>query len=168
MSYYVRAWVKNGAVVAVYSREHPFSEDISAVDHDTRFDIIMSGDYVDSGTLMGTLDVSGDAPSVAEPLVIEAFEDVGQGLLPEPGPIRTPHTVTRRQAKQQLLIDGILDQVQPAIDAIADDIQRAMVQIYWDDATEFERANGELIALATSLGLDDEAVDALFIAASQR
>jgi len=96
------------------------------------------------------------------------FGELGELPEPEPEPTRIPQAVTRRQAKQQLLIDGILDQVQPAIDAIADDIQRAMVQIYWDDATEFERANGELIALATSLGLDDEAVDALFIAASQR
>lgn len=80
----------------------------------------------------------------------------------------TAQTVTRRQAKQQLLLAGLLNQVQPAIDAIPDATQRALVQIYWDDSQEFERQHAELIALATALGLDAAGIDALFEAAAQR
>ncbi len=79
--------------------------------------------------------------------------------------LRNP--VTRRQAKQQLVIAGLLDQVQPTIDAITDATERQMVQIYWDDAQVFERSNAELIMLAGALGLDDTQLDELFKAASK-
>lgn len=39
-----------------------------------------------------------------------------------------PASVTRRQAKQALLLNGLLANVQPAIDAIPDATQRAMIQ----------------------------------------
>lgn len=73
-----------------------------------------------------------------------------------------PRSVTRRQAKQQLAIAGLLTQVQPTIDAITDATERAMVQIYWDDAQEFERNHQQLISLATALGLSDTQLDDLF------
>ena len=86
---------------------------------------------------------------------------------PAPGP-RIPQTVTKRQAKQQLLLAGLLDSVKPAIDAIPDATERALVQIYWDDSQEFERQHPVLIELALgALGLTDEQLDQLFIAASQ-
>jgi|SRR5690554_5420881 len=87
---------------------------------------------------------------------------------PEPEPEPIPQRVTRRQAKQQLAVDGLLSQVQPAIDAIEDDTERLLVQIYWDDAADFERQNPELIMLGGALGLDDEAVDEMFRQASKR
>jgi DnaJ-domain-containing protein 1 len=73
-----------------------------------------------------------------------------------------PQSVTRRQARQALLIAGKLSQVQPAIDAIADPLQRGMVQIEWDDSQTFERQRPTLIALATAIRLDDAEIDALF------
>ena len=78
-----------------------------------------------------------------------------------------PQTVTRRQARQALLISGHLSSVQPAIDAIPDDLQRGMVQIEWDDSQTFERQRPTLIALATAIGMDSEAIDNLFIQAAQ-
>ena len=87
-------------------------------------------------------------------------------LIPDMSPV--PQTVTRRQAKQQLAIAGMLDSVQPAIDAITDTAQRRLVQIYWDDSQELERNHPMLIALATgALGLTDEQIDDLFRAAVQ-
>ena len=95
---------------------------------------------------------------------------------PEPEPLtpeeelaqwRESARVSRRQAKQQLLIADLLSSVQPAIDAIEDDTERAMVQIYWDDATEFERSNAQLIGLGYALGLDDEQIDQLFVDAAK-
>lgn len=77
-----------------------------------------------------------------------------------------PPKVTRRQARQALLLAGLLDDVQPAIDAIPDPVQRGLAQIEWDDSQEFERHRPLLIQLAGALGLDGEALDGLFIQAA--
>lgn len=78
-----------------------------------------------------------------------------------------PVSVTRRQAKQALLLNGLLANVQPAIDAIPDAAQRAMIQIEWDDSQVFERDRPALIALGSALGLSDLQLDDLFIGAAQ-
>ena len=82
---------------------------------------------------------------------------------PEP----CPQSVTRRQAKQALLLSGLLHSVQPAIDAIPDLATRAMVQIEWDDSQVFERNRHALIALAGALGMDSDALDRLFTTAAE-
>lgn len=79
---------------------------------------------------------------------------------------RVPLSVTRRQAKQALLLAGLLNNVQPAINAITDDTQRALIQIEWDDSQTFERYRPALIALGSGLGLTSEQLDQLFITAS--
>lgn len=86
---------------------------------------------------------------------------------PEPEPPYVPASVTRRQAKQALLLNGLLGNVQPAIDAITDATQRAMIQIEWDDSQVFERNRPALIALGAALGLTNAQLDALFIEAAQ-
>ena len=78
-----------------------------------------------------------------------------------------PASVTRRQAKQALLLNGLLANVQPAIDAIPDATQRAMIQIEWDDSQVFERDRPALIALGSALGLTNAQLDDLFIGAAQ-
>ena len=78
-----------------------------------------------------------------------------------------PVSVTRRQAKQALLLNGLLANVQPAIDAIPDATQRAMIQIEWDDSQVFERDRPALIALGSALGLTSVQLDDLFIGAAQ-
>lgn len=82
---------------------------------------------------------------------------------PEP----CPQSVTRRQAKQALLMAGLLDKVQPAIDAIQNPSMRAMVQIEWDDSQVFERNRPALVALAGALGMDSDALDRLFTTAAE-
>lgn len=76
-----------------------------------------------------------------------------------------PLVVTRRQARQALLMAGLLANVQPAIDALEDPMQRGMAQIEWDDSQEFTRDRPLLIQLASALGLDEVALDNLFITA---
>lgn len=78
---------------------------------------------------------------------------------------RVPEKVTARQAVQALISVNKLHLVQPAIDAIADPVQRAMVQAEWDKSQDFERNRPTLIALATAIGLDATGLDALFIVA---
>lgn len=82
-----------------------------------------------------------------------------------PAPV-VPASVTRRQARQALLLAGLLDSVDPAIAAIADPTERAMAQIEWQDSQDFERHRPLLVSLATALGLDSAALDQLFITAS--
>jgi hypothetical protein len=91
----------------------------------------------------------------------------------KPAPVVViPQVVTRRQAKQALLLakDGLgatlLSKVQPAIDAIQDATQRALIQIEWDESLDFERTRPSLIAMGTAIGLDSSGIDALFIAAA--
>lgn len=77
-----------------------------------------------------------------------------------------PKSVTRRQARQALLLSGQLAAVQPAIDAIADPIQRGLAQIEWDDSQDFERQRPLLIAIGAAIGLTSDDLDALFIQAA--
>ncbi|WP_133066262.1 hypothetical protein [Acidovorax kalamii] len=85
-----------------------------------------------------------------------------QGMPPGP---TVPDRVTRRQALQALLLAGVLDNVQPAIDAIPDPIQRRMAQIEWDESQVFERRRPLLVTLGAALGLDSAGLDQLFIQA---
>lgn len=110
--------------------------------------------------------VFGGIPTVFYTFASQAAFDAALAVadLTEPAPV--PQSVTRRQAKQALLLAGVLAQVQPAIDAIADPTTQAMVQIEWDDSQTFERNRPALIALAGALGMDGEALDQLFTTAA--
>lgn len=77
-----------------------------------------------------------------------------------------PTTVTRRQARQALLLNDLLKNVQPAIDAIPDTLQRGMAQIEWDDATDFERTRPLVVQIGAAIGLDDVGLDNIFIQAA--
>lgn len=91
---------------------------------------------------------------------------IGDYTPPPPPPPPVPESVTRRQARQALLLRGKLSLVQPAIDAIADATQRGLIQIEWDDSQVFERHRPTLIALATAIGLSATDLDDLFIFAA--
>lgn len=69
--------------------------------------------------------------------------------------VDTPR-ITRAQAKAWLILNGLIDQVQPLIDAIPDPVQRALVQNDWDERLHFEADNPTLVALATGLGRGSE------------
>ena len=77
-----------------------------------------------------------------------------------------PQTVTRRQAKQALLIGGKLALVQPAINAIADATQRTLMQIEWDDSQEFQRTRASVISIGAAIGLSPAQLDDLFTLAA--
>ena len=95
-------------------------------------------------------------------------------LPPEPPPTSlpaVPQRVTRRQARQALLLEGLLDDVPPAIAALDDGTPEGMqkmrmAQIEWEDSLEFERARPLVIEIAGAIGLDAEALDQLFITAA--
>ncbi|MGB9107484.1 MAG: hypothetical protein WCC39_02235 [Telluria sp.] len=89
---------------------------------------------------------------------------------PDPVPV-VPSKVTRRQARQALLLDGRLDDVPVAIAALDDGTAEGnqkmrMAQIEWEDSLEFERARPLVIKIAGAIGLDAAALDQLFITAA--
>ncbi|MFN7155089.1 MAG: hypothetical protein ACK4OE_15500 [Acidovorax sp.] len=77
-----------------------------------------------------------------------------------------PVKVTRRQARRALVLAGLFDLVQPAIDAIADPLERQLAQIDWDDSQEFARNWPLLLQIGQGLGLSDADMDELFIGAA--
>lgn len=77
-----------------------------------------------------------------------------------------PQSVTRRQARQALLLAGLLDSVVPAIEAIPDAMQRRLAQIEWDDSQTYERQRPLVIQIGAALGLDAAGLDALFVHAA--
>jgi hypothetical protein len=81
--------------------------------------------------------------------------------------LNVPFKITRRQAKQQLLIAGLLSLVQPTIDAIPDQMQRDLANLYWSESNDFERNNPFLVTLAAAIGITEPQLDQLFIDGAQ-
>lgn len=84
---------------------------------------------------------------------------------------RVPTTVTRRQARQALLLAGLLDDVPIAIAKLDDGTpegkqQMRLAQIEWEDSLEFERARPLVIEIGAAIGLDADRLDELFITAA--
>ena len=76
-------------------------------------------------------------------------------------------TVSRVQAKLALHAAGISDEtVEAAIDAL-DEPQRTQATLAWEQAPTFSRSSAFVAILGDGIGLDDQAIDALFIAAAE-
>ncbi|MDN3561731.1 hypothetical protein [Vreelandella neptunia] len=82
--------------------------------------------------------------------------------VPAPAP-QVPNSVSRFQARAALHQAGLLAQVQSIME---DPDTDPMTVIAWQDATEFRRESPTVVALADSLGLDDTALNDLFINAA--
>jgi hypothetical protein len=77
-----------------------------------------------------------------------------------------PESVSARQIRLWLIRNGVsLAQVESAIDAIPDQLQRDSVRVEWDYAPYIERTHPMLIPLAAALGLTEQQVDQAFIEA---
>jgi hypothetical protein len=80
---------------------------------------------------------------------------------------RVPHSITRAQAIGALILAGLDEAVEPAIQAIPDPVQRKLALNDWHNRLHFERDNSTLAAMAAALGLSDAQLDELFIKAAQ-
>ena len=89
----------------------------------------------------------------------------GEVFVPAPpAPPVVPPSVTMRQARLALLGAGLLASVGAAIDSLPSP-QKEAARIEWEYATEVQRSSGLVPMMGTALGLDDAALDALFIVA---
>lgn len=79
--------------------------------------------------------------------------------------ISIPDVITMRQARLQLLAIGLLDDVEVVIANIEDATMKRMVQIEWEYAKDVERDSTTIVMLAQAIGMDEEALNNLFIEA---
>lgn len=97
------------------------------------------------------------------------LEWLSAGGIPDPIPESQPDTadpvpveITRFQARAALYNAGLLNQAAALAESAG-----GVALIAWHDAQGFRRDSPTIAALAPSLGLDDAALDALFIAGSK-
>ena len=76
-----------------------------------------------------------------------------------------PQVVSRAQLKLALIRAGLWPRLLECVAGIADDDERAAAEVALHDATEYRRDSVFLTTAAAALGLDDEQLDALFVAA---
>lgn len=90
--------------------------------------------------------------------------EVREVTIVPPAPV-IPPSVTMRQARLALLGAGLLDGVEAAIAAM-ESPQREAVRIEWEYAATVERGNALMQSLGQALGMADDQIDQLFIAAA--
>jgi hypothetical protein len=76
-----------------------------------------------------------------------------------------PGEVTMRQARLALLAIDKLDQVAPAIESL-EGAERDAARIEWEFSSTVVRSRPLVVMLGQALGLDEEALDQLFITAA--
>lgn len=94
---------------------------------------------------------------------------LSEGNTPEPAEPPSPiviTSVTMRQARLALLQNNWLDQVESAINQLPSP-QKERALIEWEYSNAVERNKGVVSMIAPALGLSDDDVDALFLAASK-
>jgi hypothetical protein len=84
----------------------------------------------------------------------------------EPEPPGPPTIVTRAQGKAALITAGLWDDVLAYVDGITDPTQQALARVALDDTTEWRRDSPFLATAAAALGLTDQQLDDLFVAAA--
>jgi hypothetical protein len=83
-----------------------------------------------------------------------------------PVPVRAPQEVSMRQARLSLLARGVLGQVDAAIDSLPSP-DREAARIEWDYSSVVARDSPLVEMMGAALGLDDSALDELFITAAR-
>lgn len=118
--------------------------------------------YQDADGQVYFFDYDPDPENLRADLVLIS-DEAAQAILNAPQPVVVPQVLTRKQAKQALILSGLYSGVQLAIDSIPDQTQKLLVQVAWDDSETFQRDDQTLLMLADALGLDSEQLDELFI-----
>jgi 2-hydroxychromene-2-carboxylate isomerase len=93
-----------------------------------------------------------------------AWVAAGNEPLPYVPPARVLPPVSRFQARAALHNAGLLPQVEALMGSEA---TPALARLAWQDAQEFRRDSPTVMAMAQALGLNEAALDDLFVAAAQ-
>ena len=114
--------------------------------------------YADAQTATGST-ILGHVFAAVDAAAWEATVNVAAS---DPNTPTVPAEVPRWQARRALLDAGLLDAVEAAV-AAAD----RHIQITWADAPNIVRNSPFVTAMAAALGLTNEQLDALFVAAKK-
>lgn len=114
----------------------------------------------------GTCDADADlsTPGVLLDWSQADFENLRSDEMRKRNPV--PANVTMRQARLALLGAGLLDDVDAAIAANPDPVQRKAAQIEWEYANTVERGSTFVQQLGAGLGLTEQQLDELFTTAA--
>lgn len=80
--------------------------------------------------------------------------------------VEVPQEISLRQARELMILRGMMGAVTNAIDSMEDETQKMVIQNYWEYSSVFERSNPKLIGFAGVLGMTDADIDSFFIEAS--
>jgi hypothetical protein len=131
---------------------------------------------ISAGTVVNVVDADA-AWVAAQPLQsvqLDAESTVGPGwgyaggnftAPPAPAPV-VPPSITRRQARQVLVLNGVSLATVDAVIAALPEPTKTIATIFWADSNEFERNNAMLLSLAPLVGLSSQQLDLLFIQAA--
>lgn len=126
-------------------------------------------------TTLRVVAYSGDQIDLFRADVVQYGGEIDEALLaevqaewvpPPPPPVVIPQSVTMRQARLALLGIGLLDDVDAAIAAIPDPVQRKAAEIEWEYAQTVDRNSPFTQQMAAGLGLTAEQLDSLFTQAA--
>ena len=130
----------------------------------------MRAHVIENGVVVNTLEVES---TDVLPGLVAAQANEGIGWLydginftspPQPVPL-VPQEVTMRQARLALLENGLLANVQPAINSLPEP-DKTKAQIEWEYSNALQRGNPFVAVLGAALGLSSQDLDDLFIQAS--
>ena len=97
--------------------------------------------------------------------VVPLPDDVAAANLEARRLSRVPQVVSRAQGKVALMQAGLWPSVLEFVAAIAEPLEKFKADVALNDAQEWQRDSVFLTTAAAALGLDDEQLDALFVAA---
>lgn len=130
--------------------------------------MVMRAHIIEGGVVTNTVLVHELGPGMLDASLGGSIGDSWDGNTftpPPPPPPVIPAAVTMRQARLALLGAGLLDDVETAINAMAEPAKTA-ARIEWDYSSELQRSHPLVTQLGGALGLDDAALDSLFVTAA--
>lgn len=132
--------------------------------------------YTEGGMILAVIDglelfVPDDMGNRHRQMIAEwEFNEDGERVNAIPAYVAPPALlppITKRQLRLTLVRSGIsLAQVEAAIEAMPEGLEKAEAQIEWADASEFERSHPTLLLIASALGLTEAQVNAMWLEAS--
>lgn len=125
----------------------------------TKFYVDEEGNFI--GGFDGTYPENGIEVSIAPNNALDKWN--GSEWIPH---VAVPSIVEMYQARKALLLADILDNVDEAIAAIPDPMQRRLAQIDWEFSPTVKRDSPLVNGLAGALALTDKMLDDLFIKAA--
>ena len=78
--------------------------------------------------------------------------------------LRNSMVLTPRQAREIIILQGLDESIEAAIDAIVDVTERKVARNYWEYSEDFKRNNPLLVGLASGMGMTSQQLDDMFIA----